>query len=162
MAGKYREPNSSGSNSDRISEELFEAFNMDDMDMGTARRSKGRSQVSSGSSRRPSGRGGARKRRRRKKDRQMLVIIAAAVLLFLLVVGIVCSILLWDIPALPAIAVLVLNLAVGVILGPAFLVIPILMVAVEIAAGIFASQILLAVMGCVLLAAAQVFHYLIR
>ena len=92
----------------------------------------------------------------------MLVIIAAAVLLFLLVVGIVCSILLWDIPALPAIAVLVLNLAVGVILGPAFLVIPILMVAVEIAAGIFASQILLAVMGCVLLAAAQVFHYLIR
>lgn len=92
----------------------------------------------------------------------MLVIIAASVLVFLLVAGILCSILLWDIPAIPAVAVLVLNLAIGVILGPAFILVPLLMIAVEIAAGVFVSQILLAVLGCILLAAAQVFHHIIK
>ncbi len=159
MAGKYREPNSSGSNSDRISEELFEAFNMDEPD-GGQRKSRSKSQPSSSGQR--TGRRTSKKKRRRKKDRQMLVIIAASVLVFLLVAGILCSILLWDIPAIPAVAVLVLNLAIGVILGPAFILVPLLMIAVEIAAGVFVSQILLAVLGCILLAAAQVFHHIIK
>ena len=67
-----------------------------------------------------------------------------------------------DIKVFPVFAVLIMSLAIGLILGPSFIVAPILIVVVEIAAGIFAGQWVLAVMGAVLLVGAQVMCYLLK
>ena len=48
------------------------------------------------------------------------------------------------------------------ILGVSLFIAPILIAVVEIAAGVFAGQILLVVLGVILLAAAQIFCYAIR
>ncbi len=159
MAGTFREPYNSNNDSDRISEELFDAFNLDDLDEEREVRSKSRS-VSSAPA--PRKKESSTKKKRRKKDRQLMVMVGFSVLGFLLVAEILCGIFIWHIPAVPAVAVIIMNLAIGLILGQALIIAPILIVAVEIAAGVFASQILLAVLGAVLLVVAQVFCYLLR
>ena len=154
MAGTFKPYNNN--ESDRISEELFDAFNADEYD----EREEKRSRVSGPSAgrRKPS----ANNRKRRRKDRQLMVMVGMCVLGFLLIAEILCGIFLWKLPVLPAIAVLVMNLAIGMILGASLFIAPILIAVVEIAAGVFASQILLVVLGVILLAAAQIFCYAIR
>ena len=150
MAGTFKPYNNN--ESDRISEELFDAFNVDDYDEREEKRS--RASGPSAGRRTPS----ANNRKRRRKDRQLMVMVGMCVLGFLLIAEILCGIFLWKFPVFPAIAVPVMNLAIGMIL----VIAPILIAVVEIAAGVFAGQILLVVLGVILLAAAQIFCYAIR
>ena len=149
MAGTFKPYNNN--ESDRISEELFDAFNVDDYDEREEKRS--RASGPSAGRRTPS----ANNRKRRRKDRQLMVMVG-----FLLIAEILCGIFLWKFPVFPAIAVPVMNLAIGMILGVSLFIAPILIAVVEIAAGVFAGQILLVVLGVILLAAAQIFCYAIR
>lgn len=158
MAGTFREPYNSNSDSDRISEELFNAFNLDDFDDDRETRVRGKSSAPAA----PKKSSAPSRKRRRKKDRQLMVMVGLCVLGFLLVAEILCGIFIWKLPVLPAIAVIIMNLAIGLILGHALIIAPILILAVEIAAGVFASQLLLAVLGAVLLVIAKVFCYLLR
>lgn len=157
MAGTFREPYRSNSDSDRISEELFDAFNLDDFDDEDAPR-RGKVQVGSAPRRQVS----PARKKRRKKDRQLMVMVGFSVLGFLLAAEILCGIFLWEMPTVPLIAVTVMNLAIGLILGCSMMIAPILIAAVEIAAGVFAGQILMAVLGVVLLVLTQAFCYMLR
>ena len=154
MAGTFKPYNNN--ESDRISEELFDAFDVDDYDEREEKRS--RASGPSAGRRTPS----ANNRKRRSKDRQLMVMVGMCVLGFLLIAEILCGIFLWKFPVFPAIAVPVMNLAIGMILGVSLFIAPILIAVVEIAAGVFAGQILLVVLGVILLAAAQIFCYAIR
>ena len=154
MAGTFKPYNNN--ESDRISEELFDAFNTDDYAEREVKRS--RTSGSSAGRRKPS----ANHKKRRRKDRQLMVMVGMCVLGFLLIAEILCGIFLWKLPVIPAIAVLVMNLAIGMVLGASLFIAPILIAVVEIAAGVFAGQILLVVLGVILLAAAQIFCYVIR
>ena len=154
MAGTFKPYNNN--ESDRISEELFDAFDVDDYDEREEKRS--RASGPSAGRRTPS----ANNRKRRRKDRQLMVMVGMCVLGFLLIAEILCGIFLWKFPVVPAIAVPVMNLAIGMILGVSLFIAPILIAVVEIAAGVFAGQILLVVLGVILLAAAQIFCYAIR
>jgi len=165
MSGTFRGTFNTGNDSDRISEELFDAFNMDDY--GDDREMRHRSRSSAG---RPpqnraqsSGRSQApASRKKKRKDRQLIAMVGLSVLAFLLIAEILLGIFILDIRVFPVLAVLIMSLAIGLILGPSFIVAPILIVVVEIAAGIFAGQWVLAVMGAVLLAGAQVMYYLLK
>ena len=154
MAGTFKPYNNN--ESDRISEELFDAFDVDDYDEREEKRS--RASGPSAGRRTPS----ANNRKRRRKDRQLMVMVGMCVLGFLLIAEILCGIFLWKFPVFPASAGPVRNLAIGMILGGSLFIAPILIAVVEIAAGVFAGQILLVVLGVILLAAAQIFCYAIR
>jgi len=161
MAGTFRgDFYSNRSDSDRISEELYDAFNIDEYDDRGSRR-KGRQPAHEQAPRRK-GSSAPAKRRKRKKDRQMIAMVGFAVLGFLLVAEILCGIFIWDFPALATIAVLVMSLLIGIILGPGIIVAPILIVAVEVAAGIFAGHALLAILGAVLLIGGQAFCFALK
>ena len=165
MSGTFRGTFNTGNDSDRISEELFDAFNMDDYDGSREVRQRSRSndrpvKNTRGNScgRRPAPTG----RRKKRKDRQLIAMVGLSVLAFVLIVEILLGIFLLMVPAVAAISVLLMNLAIGLILGPCFIVAPIIIVAVEIAAGIFAGQWVLALMGALLLAGAQVMCFLLK
>ena len=164
MSGTFRGTFNTGNDSDRISEELFDAFNMDDYNEDRTSRSRARSNArpvkSSGKSsgRRPAPTG----RKKKRKDRQLIAMIGLSVLAFILIVEILLGIFLLKVPAIATISILLMNLAIGIILGPCFILAPILIVVVEIAAGIFAGQWILAFMGALLLMGAQVMCFLLK
>lgn len=76
MAGTFKPYNNN--ESDRISEELFDAFDVDDYDEREEKRS--RASGPSAGRRTPS----ANNRKRRRKDRQLMVMVGMCVLGFLL------------------------------------------------------------------------------
>ena len=104
----------------------------------------------------------ANNRKRRRKDRQLMVMVGMCVLGFLLIAEILCGIFLWKFSGIPG------HRCAGDESGhrydpggiPVHCTDP--HCGVEIAAGVFAGQILLVVLGVILLAAAQIFCYAIR
>ena len=159
MAGTFKGSYNSNNDSDRISEELYNAFNLDDFDDDREARHRARA-VSRGPE--PKKRSSSSRRKKRKKDRQLIVMAGISVLVFLLIAEILCGIFVWKLPAVPAVFVILLNLAIGLVLGPAMIIAPILIAAVELAAGVFAGQLLMTVLGVILLVLGQVFCHLLK